>query len=111
MFEPGQTVVCINDDFSATVRYLYKALPIKDHTYTVRSCDLGRGKVTSESGANETHFLVLLQELTNPLDPYCSDPLELGFRSDRFATPEQLEETEEYMETQPLERELVHVKP
>lgn len=87
MFEPGEKVVCVNGDFSATVRHLYKELPVKDEIYTVRDVRIGRAQVTTQGGANDVSYLVLLQELRNPDDPYMRDGAgeEMGFRSDRFA--------------------------
>jgi hypothetical protein len=38
----GQRVVCINDSFTQFVRALYKQLPVKDKTYTIREVFLGR---------------------------------------------------------------------
>jgi hypothetical protein len=97
MFDVGQKVVCINDDFSATVRHIYKQLPMKDEIYTVRDVRIGRAQVTSGSGgANDISYLVLLEEIANPDDPYMAEGAseEMGFRSDRFAPLEELEETE-----------------
>ncbi len=97
MFDKGQKVVCINDDFSPTVRRLYKELPVKDQVYTVRDVTIGRARVTSGSGGeNEISYLVLLEELHNPDDPYMHENAgqEMGFRSDRFAPLEELENTE-----------------
>jgi hypothetical protein len=97
MFDIGQKVACINDDFSPTVRHLYKQLPRKDEIYTVREVSIGRSKVTSSAGGeNEISYLVLLEELRNPNDPYMHESAgqEMGFRSDRFAPLEELENTE-----------------
>ena len=106
MFDKGQKVACINDDFSATIRHLYKQLPRKDEIYTVRDVRLGRAKVTSEAGGgNDLSYLVLLEEIVNPDDPYMHESAgeEMGFRSDRFAPLEEIEETayaeEEYVIT------------
>jgi len=86
-------VVCINDDFSPTVRHIYRQLPIKDEIYTVREVGIGRTRVTG----GDVSYLVLLQELHNPEDPYMKDGAaeEMGFRSDRFA-PLLAAEDEEY---------------
>jgi hypothetical protein len=97
MFDKGQKVACINDDFSPTVRHLYKQLPRKDEIYTVREVSIGRSKVTSAAGGeNDVSYLVLLEELHNPDDPYMHESAgqEMGFRSDRFAPLEELENTE-----------------
>ncbi len=109
MFDKGEKVVCINDDFSATVRHIFSQLPRKDEVYTVREVSLGRAQVTSAAGgANDVSYLVLLEELRNPDDPYMAEGAsqEMGFRSDRFAPLEELENTE-YAEN---EEELVRVR-
>lgn len=104
MFDVGQKVVCINDDFSATVRHIFKQLPLKDEIYTVRDVRIGRSQVTSGGGgSNGVSYLVLLQELKNPDDPYMADGAseEMGFRSDRFAPLEELEDSEHTYEEEP----------
>jgi hypothetical protein len=106
MFDVGQKVVCINDDFSATVRHIYKQLPIKDEIYTVREVSIGRSQVTSGAGgANDVSYLVLLQELHNPNDPYMheSSGEEMGFRSDRFAPLEEISISEYAEEEMPFQ--------
>jgi hypothetical protein len=60
----GQKVVCINDTFPALVRAIYKQLPVKGTTYTIREVFLGREKVV-KAGDSATVGL-LLNELTNP---------------------------------------------
>ena len=97
MFDKGQKLACINDDFSATIRRLYRQLPKKHHIYTVRDMRIGRLNVTSgSSGDNAVSFLVLLEELHNPDDPYMREGAgeEMGFRSDRFAPLEEEQQTE-----------------
>jgi hypothetical protein len=97
MFDKGQKLACINDDFSATVRRLYRQLPRKDGIYTVRDVRIGRLNVTSAAGGgNAVSYLVLLEELHNPDDPYMRDGAgeEMGFRSDRFAPLEEIEDTQ-----------------
>lgn len=86
MFEPGEKVVCVNGDFPALVRRIYKSLPVKDEVYTVRECALGRVK-SGGGGDSGVSYLVLLVELVNGPDPYMHPDKaeELGFRSDRFA--------------------------
>lgn len=85
MFEPGEKVVCVNDEFPPLVRRIYNKLPVKDEIYTVRECSLGRLK----SGGTDPgiSYRVLLVELVNGPDPYMNPAQaeELGFRSDRFA--------------------------
>lgn len=95
MFEPGEKVVCINDDFPALVRRIYQRLPVKDEVYTVRECSLGRLK--SGSPDPGISYRVLLVELVNGPDPYMNpnQAEELGFRSDRFAPVINVEEESE----------------
>ena len=91
----GQKVVCINDSFSALVKAIYKQLPVKGKTYTIREVFLGREKVI-KAGDSATVGLLLV-ELVNPPDPLHRGQQELGFNSERFAPLEELppEENEE----------------
>ena len=84
----GQKVVCINDSFPAVVRAIYKQLPVKGVTYTVREVFLGREKVV-KAGDSATVGLLLV-ELVNPPDPLHRGQQELGFNSERFAPLEEL---------------------
>lgn len=79
----GQKVICINDTFSPTVRALYKQLPVKDTIYTIREVFLGREKIVR--GGDTATVGLLLEELTNPQDPFHQGEQELGFSSERFA--------------------------
>jgi hypothetical protein len=106
MFKTGQQVVCINDDFDPWVYDLYRALPKKGKVYTVRALGVGRSNpqfaVNDDAeiqikGA-EFDIMILLEELLNPDDPHSSVKQELGFRSDRFAPLEEIEEEEEVYE-------------
>ena len=90
----GQQVVCINDDFAPWVFDLYKNLPKKDATYTIREIRLGRSSPTFKVDEDSCDLkivgakfddLLLLEELTNPNDPHSSVPQELGFKGERFA--------------------------
>lgn len=106
----GQRVVCINDEFSSLVKALYKELPVKDKTYTVREVFLGREKVV-KAGDSATVGLLLV-ELTNPPDPMHKGNRELGFSSERFAPLEELPDEEaEWSEAEDaaIERILVGV--
>jgi hypothetical protein len=93
MFKTGQKVVCIDDEFAPWVYDLYRALPKKDHTYTVRSISVGRSNPKFEVNDDaelkmtdaEFDMLLLLEELRNPEDPHSSVKQELGFRAERFA--------------------------
>lgn len=94
----GQRVVCINDSFSALVRGIYKQLPVKGNTYTIREVFLGREKIVK--GGDSATVGLLLAELVNPPDPFHAGQQELGFSSERFAPLEELppEEAEELQE-------------
>lgn len=97
----GQKVVCINDSFPALVRAIYKQLPVKGTTYTVREVFLGREKVV-KAGDSATVGL-LLNELVNPPDPFHAGKQELGFSSERFAPlEEKTDETEAGAEAEEL---------
>ncbi len=84
----GQRVVCINDTFTDFVKSVYKELPVKGVTYTVREVFLGREKVVK--GGDTATVGLLLVELINPPDPYHVGKEELGFSSERFAPLEEL---------------------
>jgi hypothetical protein len=101
MFQTGQRVVCIDDDFEPWVFDLYKALPKRNEIYTVRAMGSGRSNpqfVLDEDanltiGGADYDILILLEELHNPDDPHSSIKQELGFRAERFA-PLQEDEAE-----------------
>ena len=96
MYETGEKVVCVDDRIHPEIAYLYNQLPKKGTVYTVRDCTLGTTNVFA-ADQNPT-FLVLLEELINPMDPHtlmASQQQELGFRSDRFAPVEKIEAEEE----------------
>lgn len=103
MFSTGQKVVCINDQFEPWVYDLYRALPRKGRTYTVRAISPGRSqpRFTVNDDAEiqltgaEFDILLLLKELQNPDDPHSSIKQELGFRAERFAPLEEDAEEEE----------------
>lgn len=84
----GQKVVCINDSFSALVKAIYKQLPVKGVTYTIREVFLGREKVIK--GGDSATVGILLIELVNPPDPLHKGQQELGFNSERFAPLEEI---------------------
>lgn len=106
MFQTGQKVVCINDEFEPWVFDLYRSLPKKDRIYTVRAVGVGRSNPTFTVNddaeiklkAAEFDILILLKELLNPDDPHSSVKQELGFRSERFAPLEEETEEEEVYE-------------
>jgi hypothetical protein len=84
----GQKVVCINDTFNAFVKAVYKQLPEKGKTYTVRQVFLGREKIVK--GGDSATVGLLLEELLNPPDPFHAGKEELGFSSERFAPLEEV---------------------
>lgn len=92
----GQKVVCINDTFPAFIRALYKQLPVKGVTYTIREVFLGREKIVK--GGDSATVGLLLAELTNPPDPFHQGQQELGFTSERFAPMEELPPAEAEVE-------------
>jgi hypothetical protein len=95
----GQKVVCINDSFPAIVRAIYKQLPVKGVTYTIRDVFLGREKVVN--GRDSATLGLLLEELVNPPDPLHKAQPELGFNSERFAPLEEVpDETAEEAEAE-----------
>ena len=89
----GQKVVCINDTFPPYVFALYKQLPKKGDTYTVREVFLGREKMVKSSESATVGLL--LEEIKNPPDPFHQGQQELGFSSERFAPLEELPDEEE----------------
>ncbi|MEI6051958.1 MAG: hypothetical protein WCQ44_04595 [Opitutaceae bacterium] len=93
----GQKVVCINDTFSSFIRALYKQLPVKGNTYTIREVFLGREKIVK--GGESATVGLLLSELTNPPEPFHQGQQELGFTSERFAPMEELPPEEASAET------------
>ncbi|MFA6962793.1 MAG: hypothetical protein WC205_18705 [Opitutaceae bacterium] len=94
----GQKVVCTNDSFTAVIRAIYKQLPVKGNTYTIREVFLGREKVVK--GGDSATVGLLLAELVNPPDPFHAGQQELGFSSERFAPLEEVpaEQAEEELE-------------
>ena len=92
----GQKVVCVNDSFPEIVRAIYKELPVKDNIYTIREVFLGREKIVK--GGDSATVGLLLEELTNPPDPFHKGEQELGFSSERFAPLNELPDEEEERE-------------
>jgi hypothetical protein len=83
----GQRVVCINDTFNELLRALYRQLPEKGKTYTIREVFLGREKIVK--GGDSATVGLLLEELVNPPDLFHVGKQELGFSSERFAPLEE----------------------
>jgi hypothetical protein len=101
----GQKVVCINDTFTPTIRALYKQLPVKDNIYTIREVFLGREKIVK--GGDSATVGLLLEELTNPPDPFHQGQQELGFSSERFAPLQEVPDEKAEKEEVLVEGELV----
>lgn len=76
MFEPGTKVVCINDTFPHSIHIIYRKLPSKNLTYTVRDIVPGRDL----NNLKET-TAVLLEEIHNPPN---EAGIEHGFHISRF---------------------------
>lgn len=79
----GQRVVCIDDTFNQFVKAVYRQLPEKGSTYTIREVFLGRERIVK--GGDSATVGLLLRELVNPPDPFHAGKEELGFSSERFA--------------------------
>lgn len=92
----GQRVACVNDTFPAFVKAIYKQLPVKGRVYTIREVFLGREKIVN--GGDSATVGLLLEELTNPPDPFVANKQELGFSSERFAPLDELPAEAEHEE-------------
>lgn len=118
MFNVGQKVVCIDDTWQSWVFDLYRQLPKKGKTYTIRSISSGRSApkfgLTEEADLKieEAQFdiMVRLVELVNPDDPHSSVRQELGFRAERFRSLETMAERESKKVSEPLKVTSVPVK-
>jgi hypothetical protein len=113
MFDTGQKVVCIDDNFAPWVYDLYKALPQKDSVYTVRAVAPGRSNPEFDFDADakmimtgaDFDIVVYLEELHNPDDPHASIKVELGFKGERFAPMEEILEAAEATASRVLQME------
>lgn len=109
----GKRVICINDVFSPAVKSLYRELPVVGPIYTVRATSLGRDKVAHFEGgkfvpggaSDSVTVRILLQELTNDIDPLHKHGEELGFNAERFR---EIEEPEAGQAAQAEAEELQH---
>ena len=96
----AEKLVCIDDKFEPWVYDLYKQLPKKGVVYTLREVRPGRSKpefaldddAKLRMVAAQPDASILLEELTNDIDPYSSVKQELGFKVERFAPYEEVEE-------------------
>ena len=120
--EKGKKVVCVNDVFDAEVRAIYRQLPTKNETYTIRDVSLGRGKLLVydkqgkfiPNGASDdmesTTVRILLEELHNDLDFIQKEEArqELGFNAERFREIEEQKSTE-YSEEHMLGKKAIEI--
>jgi hypothetical protein len=100
----GDKVVCVNDTFATWVYSLYKSLPKKGETYTVRDVGIARvmpnaprmedNKIVMDGG--EPEVAITLVELVNPPDPFHTDKGELSFNSNRFRLVEKTKTEKHY---------------
>jgi hypothetical protein len=84
MFNRGQKVVCIDDQFAGPLRRVIAEFPVKGRSYTVREVQPGRAALHPINTTSQVIPSVLLEELMNPPDPRNKDGREIGFRADRF---------------------------
>jgi hypothetical protein len=102
MFEVGQKVVCVDDDFSADTTEFHQLLPSKDEIYTVRDVMPGLDRDQSIStGQKQVTYAVLVEEIINPVpEGWHHEP---AFASRRFAELQENTETDSIKEEEPLE--------
>lgn len=96
MFEPGQTVVCINDQFDAIQKTTIPNLPKKELKYTVRDAF----QVTRNGTASGIWALHLV-EITNP---ELTHPSGLGTFEPSFAATRFTELAENTMAEEEIEK-------
>lgn len=116
--------MCVDDAFPNWVYQLYRELPVKGHTYTVRQVRLARsqpgvpdasGTKFIKNGASEQFPTVgiLLNELKNPDDPWGptnnQGGTELGFNAERFREIEDISESESLSQAEP--QQILHPVP
>lgn len=71
MFDKGEKLACINDEFSPTVRQLRAQFPKNNYIDTRPDISPGRANVTAGArGENPASILVSPQDIQNPCDPY-----------------------------------------
>jgi hypothetical protein len=94
MFLPNQKVVCVDDRFPLGIEQLFSELPKEGVIYTIRDIVPGIG-LTGEEGETA----VYLCEIKGPLNAH---GIERGFRADRFAPLQRMEEEAEEDVSLPL---------
>ncbi len=104
MFQIGQSVVCVDDNFAPPQRALIPNRPVEGETYHVRDCF----QVT-RNGTVSGIWAVHLNEIRNPnIDhPTALGKYEPSFAADRFASGEVGEFIERLEEAEAERLELV----
>lgn len=87
MFLQNQKVVCVDGKFPIGIEQLYSELPKEGHTYTIRDIVPGVG-LTGEEG----EIAVYLIEIEGPINAH---GIERGFKAERFAPLQTIEEEAE----------------
>ncbi len=87
MFLPNQKVVCVDGRFPLGIEKLYGELPKEGSTYTIRDIVPGVG-LTGEEGEVAGYLI----EIKGPLNAH---GIERGFRAERFAPLETIDEEAE----------------
>jgi hypothetical protein len=88
MFSVGQKVVCVDDQWSDTVKQLYLQLPVKDSIYVVRAARVGvRADELIMDMRRVLEQSILLTGLYNPTNKL---GVEAGFAASRFRSLDEL---------------------
>jgi hypothetical protein len=88
MFKVGQKVVCVDDQWSETVKQLYLQLPVKDSIYVVRATRVGvRADELIMDMRRVLEQSILLVGLYNPANNL---GVEAGFAASRFRSLDEL---------------------
>ena len=91
MFSVGQKVVCVDDQWSDTVKQLYLQLPIKDSIYVVRAARVGvRADELIMDMRRVLESSLLLVGLYNPTNNL---GVEAGFAASRFRALDELKKS------------------
>ena len=104
MFQPGQRIVCINDQFDPIQQATIPNLPQQDNVYVVRDAF----QVT-RNGTSSGIWALHLRELRNPMLPHPSGlgSFEPSFAAERFSRlKDDYAEVEEMLENLVKEQEL-----
>lgn len=94
MFEPGQTVICVDDKFPPGIADIMNALPREGQTYTVRDIVPGSGWGGRETDQQPA---VYLEELVNLPNQHGVEP---GFACRRFAEVEEIAQADTAHQTE-----------